>query len=106
MSKKAVSFGGTPARKQSRRQPVRPGVERVWLPTLDTFLLAAGLAIGLGVAVSVGKTAASLIYGLQPSDPLTLGSAVVLLAIVALFASYGPAWRASRLQPMDALREE
>ncbi len=41
-----------------------------------------------------------------PRDPLTLGSAVALLAMVALFASYGPAWRASRLQPMDALRDE
>ena len=70
------------------------------------LLLAAGLAIGLGVAVSVGQAAASLIYGLKPRDPLTLASAVVLLALVALIASYGPAWRASRLQPMDALREE
>ena len=70
------------------------------------LLLAAGLAIGLGVAASVGQAAASLIYGLKPRDPLTLSSAVVLLALVALIASYEPAWRASRLQPMDALREE
>jgi predicted permease len=70
------------------------------------LLLTAGLAIGLGLAAWVGQAAASLIYGLKPRDPLTLGSAVVLLAIVALVASYGPAWRASRLQPMDALREE
>jgi ABC-type lipoprotein release transport system permease subunit len=54
----------------------------------------------------VGQAAASLIYGLKPRDPLTLGTAVALLAVVALAASYGPAWRASRLQPMDALREE
>jgi predicted permease len=70
------------------------------------LLLAAGLAIGLGLTAWVGQAAASLIYGLKPRDPLTLGSAVILLAIVALVASYGPAWRASRLQPMDALREE
>jgi predicted permease len=70
------------------------------------LLLAAGLAIGLGLAAWVGQAAASLIYGLKPRDPLTLGSAVMLLAIVALIASYEPAWRASRLQPMDALREE
>jgi predicted permease len=70
------------------------------------LLLATGLAIGLGLAAWVGQAAASLIYGLKPRDPLTLGTAVALLAVVALAASYAPAWRASRLQPMDALREE
>jgi putative ABC transport system permease protein len=70
------------------------------------LLLVTGLAIGLGLAAWLGQAAASLIYGLKPRDPLTLGSAVILLAIVALVASYEPAWRASRLQPMDALREE
>jgi predicted permease len=70
------------------------------------LLLAAGLAIGLALAAWMGQAAASLIYGLKPRDPLTLGSAVALLVVVALAASYGPAWRASRLQPMDALREE
>ena len=70
------------------------------------LLLAAGLAIGLGLASWMGQAAASLIYGLKPRDPLTLGTAVALLAVVALAASYGPAWRASRLQPMDALRDE
>jgi ABC-type antimicrobial peptide transport system permease subunit len=70
------------------------------------LLLATGLAIGIGLAAWLGQAAASLIYGLKPRDPLTLGSAVVLLAIVALVASYEPARRASRLQPMDALREE
>jgi putative ABC transport system permease protein len=69
-------------------------------------LLAAGLAIGAGLAAWAGQTAASLVYGMKPGDPLTLGGAVVLLAIVAMAASYGPALRASRLQPMDALREE
>ena len=70
------------------------------------LLLAIGLAAGLGLAVWAGRAAASLVYGMKPSDPLTLGGAVALLALVAMAASYGPAWRASRLQPMDALREE
>jgi ABC-type antimicrobial peptide transport system permease subunit len=70
------------------------------------LLLAAGLAIGLYLATWMGQVAASLIYGLKPRDPLTLGTAVALLAVVGLAASFGPAWRASRLQPMDALREE
>jgi predicted permease len=70
------------------------------------LLLAAGLAIGLGFAAWAGQAAASLIYGMKPRDPLTLGGAAVLLAAVALVASYGPAFTASRLEPMDALREE
>jgi putative ABC transport system permease protein len=71
-----------------------------------TLLLALGLAIGVGFAAWAGRTAASLVYGMNPGAPLTLGAAVALLALVALAASYAPASRASRLQPMDALREE
>ncbi|HVY93478.1 MAG TPA: FtsX-like permease family protein, partial [Bryobacteraceae bacterium] len=70
------------------------------------LLLVFGLVIGLGCALWAGKAAASLIYGMTPRDPLTLSAAVALLALVALIASYGPAWRASRLEPMDALRDE
>jgi ABC-type lipoprotein release transport system permease subunit len=70
------------------------------------LLLAVGLAVGVLSTVWAGEAAASLLYGLKPRDPLTLGSAVVLLAMVALIASLGPAWRASRLEPMDALRDE
>ena len=71
-----------------------------------TLLLALGLAIGVGFAAWAGRTAASLVYGMKPGDPLTLCAAVALLALVALAASCAPASRASRLQPMDALREE
>ena len=70
------------------------------------LLLALGIAIGVAFAAWAGRTAASLVYGMKPGDPLTLGAAVALLALVALAASYGPASRASRLQPMEALREE
>ncbi|HVW11506.1 MAG TPA: ABC transporter permease [Bryobacteraceae bacterium] len=70
------------------------------------LLLSIGLIIGVGCSLWAGKAAASLIYGMTPRDPLTLSAAVALLALVALLASYGPAWRASRLQPMDALRDE
>jgi ABC-type antimicrobial peptide transport system permease subunit len=47
-----------------------------------------------------------MLYDLKPYDPLTLGGAVAVLALVALVASYAPAYRASRLDPMEALREE
>jgi len=62
--------------------------------------------VGVGLAAWAGQAAASLVYGLKPRDPVTLGGAIALLAVVAMLASYGPAWRASRLQPMDALRDE
>ena len=70
------------------------------------LLLAIGLIAGTGLAAWAGQAAASLVYGLKPRDPVTLCGAIALLAVVALLASYGPAWRASRLQPMDALRDE
>ena len=70
------------------------------------LLLAIGLAVGVGLALWAGRAATAMLYGLKPYDPVTLGGAIALLAAVALAASYGPAHRASRLEPMDALREE
>lgn len=70
------------------------------------LLLAIGLTLGTALAIWAGQAAASLVYGMTPRDPLTLGGAVALLALVALVASYAPAWKASRLEPMDALRDE
>ncbi|HKD06724.1 MAG TPA: ABC transporter permease [Bryobacteraceae bacterium] len=83
----------------------RPKVIRLVLREA-VILLTIGLAIGTGCAIWAGQAAASLVYGLKPRDPVTMIAAVGLLAAVALIASYAPAWRASRLQPMDALRDE
>ena len=57
-------------------------------------------------AVSGARVTQSLLYGLKAHDPLTVGLAVALLAAVSLCASLLPALRASRLDPIDALREE
>jgi putative ABC transport system permease protein len=70
------------------------------------LLLAIGLAVGTGLALWAGTAATAMLYGLKPYDPVTLSGAAALLAAVALIASYGPAHRTSRLEPMDALREE
>ena len=70
------------------------------------LLLAFGLAAGAVLAAWTGRAAATLLYGLKPYDPATLAGAAALLAAIALIASYAPARRASRLQPMDALRDE
>ena len=79
----------------------------VWLVLREAaLLLSIGLATGLALSLWAGQAATSLLYDLKPYDPLTLAGAVTMLAAVALIAAYAPAYRASRLDPMDALREE
>jgi ABC-type antimicrobial peptide transport system permease subunit len=70
------------------------------------LLLVLGLAVGTGLALWAGQAASALLFGLKPNDPATFVAAAVLLAVVALVASYTPARRASRIEPMQALREE
>jgi putative ABC transport system permease protein len=70
------------------------------------LLLAAGLVVGTALALAAGAAARKLLFGLEPNDPSTLAMAIACLAVVAVAASYLPARRASRLDPMIALREE
>ena len=70
------------------------------------ILLAIGLAIGIALTASGARITKSLLYGLTGQDPVTIGMAVLLLAVVSLLASVLPALRASRLDPVKALREE
>jgi ABC-type antimicrobial peptide transport system permease subunit len=69
-------------------------------------LLIGGLAIGIGLSLAVGRAASSMLFGLQPSDPVTIGASVAGLAVVAIAASLLPAIRAARVEPVVALREE
>jgi predicted permease len=69
-------------------------------------LLGIGLVAGTGLALAAGTAAASMLYGLKPRDPLTLGAAVAGMTVVALVASLLPAQRAATVHPMAALREE
>jgi predicted permease len=69
-------------------------------------LLAAGLIVGGVAAIAAARWASALLFGLRPSDPVTLAAAAVALTAVAALASYVPAVRASRLEPTVALREE
>jgi predicted permease len=70
------------------------------------ILIMIGLGIGLCATIGVTRFIASFLYGVKPNDPWTLASAAVILASVALIAGFLPAHRASRLDPMNALREE
>jgi predicted permease len=70
-----------------------------------TKLVAIGIAVGAGVSFWASKFAATLLYGLEPRDPLTLIGAGVVLGAVGALAAWLPARRASRLDPAEVLRE-
>jgi len=65
-----------------------------------------GVALGLAGALALKRAVSSLVFGVSESDPLTFLSVSVLLAMVALVASILPAYRATKVDPMRALREE
>jgi putative ABC transport system permease protein len=71
-----------------------------------SVMVCMGLVIGLGLALGMTRFIASFLFGLAPTDAATIGGSMALLAGVALFAAYLPARRASRVDPMEALRED
>ena len=69
-------------------------------------LAGAGIAVGLAGALAFATVLESLLYGVSTRDPLTYAALAALLALVALLATWLPAWRASRLDPLLAIRTE
>jgi putative ABC transport system permease protein len=69
-------------------------------------LTVAGLALGTAAALALSRSMASLLFGVGGADPLTYGLTALLLVLVGLTASYVPARRAMRTDPMTALRAE
>ncbi|MCP5110894.1 MAG: ABC transporter permease [bacterium] len=70
------------------------------------ILALVGSAVGLVLAVASSRLITSLIFGISAADPLTLVASILLLVLVAALASYLPAWRATRTDPVSALRAE
>ena len=65
-----------------------------------------GLAVGLGAALAGGRVMEALLFGVQPRDPVILGGTALLLTLVTLVAAILPAYRASRVDPVEALRAQ
>ena len=68
--------------------------------------VALGATVGLAGAIALGRVMSGLLFGVSGTDPVTLASVALLFGAVALVASYVPALRASRLDPVQALRNE
>jgi ABC-type antimicrobial peptide transport system permease subunit len=89
-----MALGATP--RQIRALVVRQGVA----------MALAGVTLGLAGAFALTRFMRGLLFGVQPSDPLTFSATAVLLGATALLATYVPARRASRLDLIESLRSE
>jgi predicted permease len=84
----------------------RPGLV-IWMVMREVvLLLAIGLAVGIPAGLGLGRFVATQLYGIQPHDPGIAGGTIVLLTVVSIAAGLIPAHRASRIDPILALRYE
>jgi predicted permease len=84
----------------------QPGQVRGMILRESTWLSVAGIAAGVGAALLLTRLVKTMLYGIEPYDPVTMTGGVVVLMAVALVASWIPARRAASVQPMEALRHE
>jgi putative ABC transport system permease protein len=76
------------------------------LVTQAGSLVAAGLVAGLGLAIVLGRGVQALLFGVTPTDPVTITGTAVLLGVTMMAATVLPAMRAARVDPVVALRAE
>ncbi len=84
--------------------PVREVLRMVVFEAMKPTLL--GVAIGTAGALALGRVLSNLIFGVRPSDPITFLAVAAILVAVAFVASIAPAYRATKVDPMVALRYE
>jgi predicted permease len=78
-----------------------------WMVMREVLLLVAiGVAIGVPAALAGNRLVSNMLFGLHGNDPMSIGTAVTLMLVIAVMAGYFPARRASRIEPMVALRYE
>jgi predicted permease len=79
----------------------------IWMVMKEVLILiAAGILVGVPTAIGLSRLVQSQLYGLAPHDPVTLALSVIVLGVVACLAGFFPALRASRVDPVQALRYE
>ena len=105
-----VTAYGVRTRTQEIGIRMAMGAERsavVWMVLRQVFaLVAAGLTLGVGAVIALSPALASLLFGVSAVDPPTVLATASLLGAVALAAAWWPAWVASRVDPVVALRYE
>jgi putative ABC transport system permease protein len=69
-------------------------------------MIAGGVGVGLATAMALARLLERVVAGVRSTEPMTFGIMISILVVAALFASFLPARRASRVDPMRALRQE
>ena len=83
------------------------GRDCMWLVLRQSLgMVLVGVVLGAAAAFAAGRLLGSLVPGVQPTEPLTFAAMISVLIVAALLASFAPAYRASRVDPMNALRQE
>jgi putative ABC transport system permease protein len=78
-----------------------------WLVFRDAgWMIATGAVVGMVLAALSGQVVATFLFGVDPLDPLTFVSVPVVILLTAIIAAAAPAWRASRINPVEAFRYE